>query len=85
VAHPVLVDRSRIYLPQLQSKFCLIKMSVEMMDKESKVLAYLRKNFPKTSEAKIKAGIFVVSQMKQLFHHQYFSTKFYRKKSLEGS
>jgi hypothetical protein len=23
--------------------------------------------------------------MKQLFHHQYFSTKFYRKKSLEGS
>jgi hypothetical protein len=45
------------------------------MDKESEVLAYLRQKFPKTSEAKMKAGIFVGPQLKQLFHHEYFSKK----------
>jgi hypothetical protein len=55
------------------------------MDKESEVLAYLRQKFPNTSEAKMKTGIFVGPQMKKLCGHQYFSTKFYRKKSLEGS
>jgi len=85
VAHPTLVDKSRIYLPPPQSKLRLIKISVEAMDKESEGCAYLRQTFPKTSEAKMKAGIFGGPQIKQLFDHQYMSTKFYRKKSLEGS
>jgi len=33
------------------------------MDKESEVLAYLRQKFPKTSEVKMKAGIFIGPQM----------------------
>ena len=85
MAHPDLVDKSRIYLPPPQSKLRLIRISVKTMDKESEVLAYLRQKFPQTNEAKMKAGIFVGPQIKQLFGHQYFSTKFYRKKNLEGS
>jgi len=46
------------------------------MDKESEGFAYWGKNFPKP--------VGLGPQMKQLFHHQYFSTKFYRKMSLKG-
>jgi len=84
VAHPTLVDKSRIYLPSPQSKLRLIKISVKVMDKESEGFAYLRQKFPKTSEAKMKAGIYGGPQIKQLFDHQYFSPKLYRRKSLEG-
>ena len=80
-----MVDKSRIYLPQPQSKLHLIKISVKSMVKESEVFAYLRQKFPKTSEVKMKAGTFVGPQIKQLFNHQQFITKFYRKRSLEGS
>jgi hypothetical protein len=85
VAHPDLVDKSRKYLSPPQSKIRLIRISVKTMDKESEVLAYLRQKFPRTNEPKMKAGIIVSPQMKPLFGYQYFSTKFYRKKSLEGS
>jgi hypothetical protein len=37
------------------------------MDKETEGLAYLSKKFPKISEAKMKEGIFVGPQIKQLF------------------
>ena len=85
MAYPVLVDMSRIYLPPPQSKLRLIKAYVKAMDKESEVFACLRQKFPETTQAKVKAGIFVGPQMKKLFYHQQFSTKFYRKRSLEGS
>jgi len=84
VAHLALMDKSRIYLSPHQSKHRFIKISVKAMDKENEGFAYLRQKFPKTNEAKMKAGIFGGPQMKQLFDHQYFSTKFYRKKSLKG-
>jgi hypothetical protein len=85
VAHPDLVDKSRIYLPPSHSELRLIKISVKTMAEEREEFAYLRQKFPKTSEAKMKAGIFVGPHMKQLFDNQYFSTKLYRKKNLEGS
>jgi hypothetical protein len=42
VAHPALVDKSKIYLPQLNIKLRLIKVFVKSMDKENE-----GKNFPK--------------------------------------
>ena len=42
VAHPALVDRSKIYLPPLHVKIGLIKMFVKTMDKESEGFACLR-------------------------------------------
>ena len=85
MAHPDLVDKSRIYLPPPHSELRLIKLSVKTLDKEREGFAHLRQKFPKTNEDKMKAGNLVGPQMKQLFDHQYFSTKLYRKKSLEGS
>jgi hypothetical protein len=45
------------------------------MDKESEDFAYLRKEIPKISEAKMKEGIFVGPQIKQLLEDHDFSTK----------
>jgi hypothetical protein len=48
---------------------------VKAMDIESQGLAYLRQKFSKISEAKMKEGIFIGSQIKQLFEDQDFSTE----------
>ena len=45
------------------------------MLKESKGFAYLRQQFSKISEAKMKEGIFIGSQIKHLFKDQDFSTE----------
>jgi hypothetical protein len=42
---------------------------------ESEGFAYLRQKFSKISKTKMKEGIFVVSQIKQLFEDQDFSTE----------
>jgi hypothetical protein len=42
VAHPALVDKSRIYLPPLNIKLRLIKIFLKAMDKKSEGFAYLR-------------------------------------------
>jgi len=47
VAHPVLVDKSKIYLPQLNIKLRLIKIFVKSMDKESEGFGYLGQKLPK--------------------------------------
>jgi hypothetical protein len=47
------------------------------VDKESEGFGYIKKRFPKISEAKTKAGIFVGLQIKQLFEDQ----DFYRKRA----
>jgi hypothetical protein len=52
-----------------------IKISVQAMDKESEVFAYLRKKFPKVSGAKMNEGIFFIPQITQPFDDQDFSTK----------
>jgi hypothetical protein len=75
VARPALVYKSKIYLPPLHIKLGLIKMSVKAMDNENEGFAYLRQKLRKISETKMKEGIFVVPQIKQLFEDQDFSTK----------
>jgi len=54
------VDKSKIYLSSLNMKLGLIKIFVNVMDKESEGFAYLKQKFPIISEAKIKGGIFVL-------------------------
>jgi hypothetical protein len=54
------------------------------MDKESKGFAYLRQKFSKISEAKMKEGIFIGSQIKQLFEEQDFSTELILQKEEPG-
>jgi hypothetical protein len=46
-----------------------------MTDKASEGLGYLRHKFPKFSEAKMKEGIFVGTQIKILFEDKQVSKK----------
>jgi len=75
VAHPALVDKLKIYLSPLHIKLGLIKISEKAMDKESEGSGYVLPEFPKVSEAKKEAGIFVGLQITQLFEDQDFSRK----------
>jgi len=59
----------------LHIKLSLIEIFVKAMDKESKGFAYLREKFSKISEAELKEGIVIGSQIKQLFEYQEVSTK----------
>jgi hypothetical protein len=54
VAHPALVDKSKIYLPQLNIKLRLIKIYEKSIDKESEGFGYLRQKLSKTSAAKME-------------------------------
>jgi len=75
MAHPILVDKSKIYLPPLHIKLGLIKVFVKTVNKESQSFGYFRREFPTISEAKAKKRIFVGPQIKQLFEDQDFSTR----------
>jgi hypothetical protein len=67
-------DNSEVYLPPLYIKLRLIKIFVQAVDEESEGFGYLRQKFPKLIEAKMKEGIFIGPQIKQLFKDQDFST-----------
>jgi hypothetical protein len=75
MALPILVGKSKIYLPPLHTKLGLIKVFVKAVNKESERFGYLRREFPTISEAKKKERIFVGPQIKQLFEDQDFSIK----------
>jgi hypothetical protein len=59
-----------IYLPPLHIMFGLINIFVKTIDKISEGFAYLRKKFPRISEAKMEKGVFVGPQITQLFEDQ---------------
>jgi hypothetical protein len=45
------------------------------MNEESELIVYLRQIFPKISESKMREGIFIGAQVKQIFTDHDFSTK----------
>jgi hypothetical protein len=61
-------------LPLWHIKLSLIRNICES-GKESKGFANLRQNVPKINETKMKEGIFIGSQIQQLFEDQDLSTK----------
>jgi hypothetical protein len=67
VAHDSLVPKENIYLPPLHIKLGLIKQFVKAMDKTGDAFQFLKTKFPRLSEAKIKEGVFVGPQIRQLF------------------
>jgi hypothetical protein len=67
VAHRNLVNKTKVYLPLHHIQLGLIKIFVQTMNKAGEGFDYLRQTFPRKSEAKIKEGIFVGPQVKQLF------------------
>lgn len=67
VQHKSLVDPTKILLPPLHIKLGLMKNLVKAMDKNGPAFLYLSKKFPRLSEAKIKEGVFIGPQIRDLF------------------
>ena len=61
-----LVDPRKVLMPLLHIKLGLMKQFVTALDKESAAFNYLRDFFPRLSEAKLKAGVFVGPQIKKI-------------------
>lgn len=54
-----LIDPKNVLMPPLHIKLGLMKQFVKALSNESKAFQYLKNIFPKLSEFKMKAGIFV--------------------------
>lgn len=73
-----LVDPQKVLMPPLHIKLGLIKQFVKALDKNSSAFKYLQDLFPKLSEAKVTAGIFVGPQIKKIFECEEFPKKLTR-------
>lgn len=75
VKYVPLVDHQKILLPPLHIKLGLMKNFVKALDKDGETFKYLVEKFPRISDAKLKAGIFVGPQIRQLLNDDQFVTK----------
>jgi len=72
VINPPLVLPEKIYLPPLHIKLGLMKNLVKCMDKTGCGFKYVRNKFPNLSDAKIKEGIFMGPQIRELMQDKQF-------------
>ena len=80
-----LAEPSKILLPPLHIKLDLMKNFVKSMDKTKKAFTYLQDKFSAISEAKLREGIFVGPQIRQLFQDNIFNNLLERKKKEPGT
>ncbi|GBN90729.1 hypothetical protein AVEN_219272-1, partial [Araneus ventricosus] len=78
-----LVASEKILLPPLHIKLGLMKNFVKAMDCGGSGFQYLCLKFPKVSETKIKEGIFVGPQFRQLMKDPVFESKLTKKEAAE--
>ncbi|GBL74574.1 hypothetical protein AVEN_235486-1 [Araneus ventricosus] len=76
-----LVASEKILLAPLSIKLGLMENFVKAMDCGGSGFQYLRLKFPKVSEAKIKEGIFVGPQIRQLMKDPVFESKLTKKEA----
>jgi len=67
-----LVLPENIYLPHLHIKLGLMKNFVKGMDKTGHGFEYVRNKFPNVSDEKIKEGIFIGAQIRELKQDKQF-------------
>lgn len=70
-----LIDPRKVLMPPLHLKLGLMKQFVTALDKESAAFRYLQDFFPKLSEAKVKAGVFIGPQIKRIIESTEFPKK----------
>ena len=63
-----LVDAEKILMPPLHIKLGLIKQVAKQLDTEGEAFKYIQQLFPKLSESKIEAGVFVGPEVKRLIN-----------------
>lgn len=66
VVHNPLIQKENIILPPLHIKLGIMKQFVKALQQDKPAFEYLKKKFPKISDAKIKEGIFVGPQIRKL-------------------
>ncbi|XP_014779612.1 uncharacterized protein LOC106875835 [Octopus bimaculoides] len=80
VQHPPLTEPNKILLPLLHIKLRLMKNFVKAMEKLGQRFKYLTSKFPTLSDAKIKGGIFIDPQIRELLKDDDFESALHRKK-----
>lgn len=75
VQHQPLVEKEKIIIPPLHVKLGLMKNFVKAVDREGDGFRYLREKFPKITEGKLKEGIFVGPQIREIVNDEIFETK----------
>ena len=76
INHVPLVNPQKIFLPPLHIKLGLMKNFVKAMDRTGDGFKYLQAKFPRISEAKIKEGIFVGPQIREVLNDDEFADNF---------
>ncbi|UYV66246.1 hypothetical protein LAZ67_4000972 [Cordylochernes scorpioides] len=66
IVNPPLIDSENIYLPPLHIKLGIMKNFVKAMDRNANGFAYLKQKCSSIFDAKIKEGIFVGPQIREL-------------------
>ena len=74
VENEPLVEPSTILLPSLHFKLGLMKNFVKAMNQEEAAFTYLQEKFLRLSEAKLKEGIFIGPQIRELIKDDCFDT-----------
>jgi len=72
VENQPLVEPSKILLPSMRLKLGLMKNFVKAMNQEEAAFTCLKEMFPRLSEAKLKDGIFIGLQIRDLIKDEYF-------------
>ena len=72
VFNPPLVPPEKILLPPLHINRGLMKNIVKCIDKTGRGFEYLRNKFPNVSDAKIKEGIFIGTQIREIMQDKQF-------------
>jgi hypothetical protein len=67
-----LVNPEKVFLPLLCIKLGLMKNFVKALDRNSVGFMYLKHKFPSLSDAKIKEGIFIGPQIRELIKYEQF-------------
>jgi hypothetical protein len=76
VKYKALVDKEKIYLPPLHIKLGLMKNFVKALDFNGAGFAYITEKFKAVlTEAKLKAGVFVGPQIRELMQDSVFPSK----------
>ena len=67
-----LVEPRKILLPSMHLKLGHMKNFVKVMNQEEAAFTYLWEKFPRLSEAKLKEGIFIGPQIRDIIKDEYF-------------
>lgn len=75
ISEEPLIQKEKIFLPPLHIKLGLMKNFVKAMNKDGEGFLYIKGKFPRISDAKVKEGIFVGPQIRELMKDAVFRTK----------